>query len=325
MKTDALTKSKQMLEMLYFEEENKKHKIIEFLNTTANIEADYIMPFKSELIQNVLNKEGKGGVEIVVKHYISELNGANVIFNSSECKEVLASHNYIGINSTEYQSPYPVLELDIPEFDKYVIFSYYIFNCHFYDLQDTCTTYNISFFELCQAVHFPWDMISTNISIEFLETERLRQKPHADNSLNIEDPFSENVVSQDSMKEKKINSNNTPEISSFPEYIRCEKKIEVAKLCKELFAVDHSPKNYSIMFCLLTRRELIFVPDRKRTPIFRAWYNFINSTIPPNNNFTAINKYLDSSANGLRFEDENDTDYLQLEKVFNEKLDSVKL
>jgi hypothetical protein len=212
MKTDALTKSKQMLEMLYFEEENKKHKISEFLNTTPNIEADYIMPFKSELIQNVLNKEGKGGVEIVVKYYISELKGANVIFNSSESKAVLASHNYIGINSTEYQSPYPVLELDIPEFDKYVIVSYYIFNCHFYDIQDTCTTYNISFFELCKDVHFPWDMISTNISIEFLETERLRQKPHANNSLNIEDPFLENGVSEDSMKEKKTKSKDLYEI-----------------------------------------------------------------------------------------------------------------
>jgi hypothetical protein len=176
-----------------------------------------------------------------------------------------------------------------------------MFNCHFYNIQEVCKNNQIDFFELCRKVHFRWDMISTGITRIYNETSDL-----TDVTKNISD--------------------NTPVIPSFPEYIQSEKNNEVAELCKKLFSVGHSQKRYAIMFCLLSDKGLITVPDRKRNSYYKAWYLYINIPFPKNNNFYAINKYLfDRAVNGFMFENTSDLDYVQLETAFNKILKSKNI
>jgi F0F1-type ATP synthase delta subunit len=171
MKTDALNNSKHVLETLSLDDEEKRKVIEDFLKSEQDVESNFIEYFKEELDRNILRKESPEGVEIVVKHYINELLGANVIFD--ENKQILLDHNYIGKDSSEYAPPHFKDIIEISDIEKFIIITYYIFNCHFYDIQESCIKNQIDFFELCRKVHFRWDMISTGITQGFKETEDL--------------------------------------------------------------------------------------------------------------------------------------------------------
>jgi hypothetical protein len=117
----------------------------------------------------------------------------------------------------------------------------------------------------------------------------------------------------------------TQDNKQFFQYLIHDKPKELADICKMLFNNNNSPKEYAIMFCLLTQNDLLNIPDRKRTDYFKAWYNFIEKPFPDRNNFAAINKcFLEINETGFLF-DEYDYDYLKLKAVFEKTLNNKRI
>lgn len=112
--------------------------------------------------------------------------------------------------------------------------------------------------------------------------------------------------------------------SDFPNFLTNDKRKKLAEICKEIFAKNQSPKDYAIMFCLLTDEKFISIPERKKTRIYISWYNYIGDKIPKRKNFTAINKFiLDKAGNGFVFKDEYDPDFIHLKEILIQKLKDI--
>ncbi len=304
MKTESLENSIHILDYPDNEVEQSNNLIAELSDPKQDIENNFIEPFKKELDINVLNKESQDGIRIVLRHYINEFMRANVFFNKH--KQILYHNRYIGEKSSEYSSPPSWDSIKCSEFDKYVITSYYIFNCHFYDIQECCIKNQIDFFDLCRVVHFRWDLLSTSITLRYWETE-------------------DYILRKNRIEEEAIVIDDKKYIKPFPEYLEHEKQDKLAEICNNVFNKGHSPKEYAIMFCLLSDKGFITVPNRKRNNYYMAWYIFIHKQFPKRNNFYAINKFIfDKAANGLFFNDESDPDYLQLKSTFDNILKTNK-
>lgn len=114
-------------------------------------------------------------------------------------------------------------------------------------------------------------------------------------------------------------------IKLFSEYFAPEKREILSEICKMLFNSNNSPKEYAIMFSLLTQNDLLHIPDKKRVQYFKSWYVFIERTLPLRDNFEAINKhFIDVNAKGFVF-DESDLDYLKLEALFEKTLKDKRI
>jgi hypothetical protein len=131
---------------------------------------------------------------------------------------------------------------------------------------------------------------------------------------------------QDSMEKSNlltINKNrkkDKPE-KLFHEFLNHNKKENFAKVCKELFNANNSPKDYAIMLCLLSEEGIVTIPNRGRSSFFSAWYKYIDKILPKNKNFYAINKFIDDkSGNGFVFKDESDQDYCFIKNNLNKKI-----
>lgn len=111
-------------------------------------------------------------------------------------------------------------------------------------------------------------------------------------------------------------------IKNFPAHLIHKQPLKLAAVCKNLFNLHESPKDYAIMLCLLVEHKYTSIQDRKRSDFFRSWYSFINREIP--SNFEAENKYIDVTKDGTCFYNDNDVDYKGLKKFFNESLQELK-
>jgi hypothetical protein len=170
MNTKALENSIRIMDYQLLEDEEQKQNLIdEIFIPVEDIGINFLEPFKTELEMNLLNKESKDGIRIVLKHYIHEFWRAELFFDNH--KEILIQNNYVGENSSEYCVPQHWEDFKLSEFELYVIRSYYIFNCHFYYIQDWCTKYQIDFFDLCRELRFKWDMLSTTSAQSYIPSE----------------------------------------------------------------------------------------------------------------------------------------------------------
>ena len=194
MNTKVLENSIRIMDYQLLEDEEQKQNLMdEIFIPEKDIGINFLEPFKTELKMNLLNKESKDGIRIVLKHYINEFWRAELFFDNR--KEILFQNNYIGENSSEYSVPQHWEDFKLNEFELYVIRSYYIFNCHFFDIQDCCTKYQLDFFDLCRELHFKWDMLSTSYSQSYITSEEWHSNKDEQESLKIK-------------KTKKTNNNN---------------------------------------------------------------------------------------------------------------------
>lgn len=81
-------------------------------------------------------------------------------------------------------------------------------------------------------------------------------------------------------------------VKSFSGYINHDQPAGLAEICKKVFNRNNSPKEYAIMFVLLSSRRLILIARGRRKAFFEAWYDFIGKSYNPGTNFYAINKYI---------------------------------
>lgn len=290
METASLNKSVALMDFLMCEDEKQKQKLIRELSHAAQIVGKkYIDPFSQELNKNLLEKETNDSKRDILKHYIDEFSRAEFFFEKE--KNIFREKENILDDFDEYGIHQSLKNSQLSDFYIYVLVSYYIFNAHFYDIQNCCRKYKIDFFDICRELHFKWDLIDTKITLEYRQTE--------------------NHLLEKSKKFK---------IEPFPHYIK-KNSAEVSSLCKEIFNNNISPKEYAIMFCLLTDKGLIEIPNKSRKKYYIAWYNFIDVPLPKNENFYAINKYIvDKALNGLVFQDETDNDYVSLRATFEKAL-----
>jgi hypothetical protein len=85
------------------------------------------------------------------------------------------------------------------------------------------------------------------------------------------------------------------------------------KWLKDVFNKNQSPKEYAIMFCLLSQYNLIFVGDKKLNSLFRAWYDYIERDYPKS--YWPIYYFIDDrSSNGFLFKNSNDPLFGEFEK-----------
>lgn len=113
------------------------------------------------------------------------------------------------------------------------------------------------------------------------------------------------------------------EAKVFPQQLDHDNPDALAAICKKVFNVNQSPKEYAVMFCLLSQDGYITIRDRERKPLYESWYTFINKPFPKNGNFSTINKYIQVNAeNGFYFND-NDPDFHLLKEKFVQELNKL--
>ncbi len=302
MKTESLRNSIRILDFRSNLDEEYRQSLIEELSRPdQDIMTNFIEPFSTELNRNLLHKESQDGLKIVIRHYIDTF--LIVVPHITSTKNIILEKNEILNDISEYGVPLVLESSDLSDYYKYVILSYYIFDYHFYDIQTCCLKYNLDFFKFCREIHFSIELIDIAVTQHYMDTEVLI---HSKNDL-----------------EKKVENKK---IKPFPEYLLHEKRNELAEICKNVFNKGQSPKEYAIMFCLLSDKGFVTVPKNRRKNHYMAWYIFINKPFPKNNNFYSINKFIfEKGINGLFFKDECDPDLLQLESTFDKIIKTNKL
>ena len=117
-------------------------------------------------------------------------------------------------------------------------------------------------------------------------------------------------------------------MKTFPDYLilpsnnGCLKKDQekLAEICKNLFNANHSPKEYAVMLCLLSEKNLVSVPSKRRKDFFLSWYSFIDQPPPSNHNFSVINRFIADKGSSFIFKDEADGDFRNLKNIFFKSL-----
>lgn len=258
MKTIALENSARIMDYQLLENEEQKQNLInELLIPAQDIEEKFSEPFSKELNENLLEKESQDGIKIVIKHVISKFSRAELFFDNH--KNILYKNNYIGNGSSEYCFTHSKMDNNLNEFENYVIVSYFIFNCHFYDIQNCCIKYQIDFFDICRELHFKWDLISTGITKSFRETEDLM---HFNN--NSEENFTYSV------DQKKI--------KSLPELLLHENNYILAEKLKSEFNTEKG-KSIRLIIEVLKNKHILKIGIRQGTNIYKALKEYFGRDI----------------------------------------------
>ena len=258
MKTKALNNSVRIMDYQLLEDEEQKQNLInELFNPEQDVEKIFIEPFSQELNNNLLKKENQFGLSIVLKHYIHAFWRAELFFENH--KNILFENNYIGINSAEYSISDSLKDNKLNEFDHYLIVVYYIFNCHFYVIQDCCLKHQIDFFDLCRDLHFKWDLLSTGITLSYKETEDII---HYKNNLEEKTDY---LVEQKKIK-------------SFPELLLHDNNYLLAEMLKSEFNTEKG-KSIRFMIEVLKNKQILKLGNRQGTNIYRALKDYFRNDI----------------------------------------------
>lgn len=258
MKTKSLENSVRIMEYQSLEDEKQKQDLInELINPEQDFDINFIKPFRNELNKNLLNKESKDGIRIVIIHYTNEFLLPELFFE--EHKMILYDNNFIGENSSEYSPPPLYEDGKLSDFEKYIITSYYIFNCHFYDIQECCNKNQINFFDLCRDLHFKWDLISTGITLIYKEPKDLIQ-------------FKNNIA------EEVVDHNSQKRIKLFPEFLSHENKDILAKKIKNKFTIEKG-KGIRLLIETLKNKNILSIEYRENMIFYEALSNYFNRYI----------------------------------------------
>lgn len=125
---------------------------------------------------------------------------------------------------------------------------------------------------------------------------------------------------------KALPDSNTPETKpakSFHDWLKHDKRDELAEICKNIFNEYESPKHYAIMLCVLSSLRFVMIVRGQRKEFYKAWYTFIGKPFAPGSNFYAINKYIvEKPKDGFCFNGV-EKDFSDLAIRFEEALESI--
>lgn len=201
METKSLENSIRIIDFLSnLDEEYRQGLIEELSQPDLDIKKIFIEPFSTELNKNLMEKESYDGLKIVIRNYIDAFKRLVPFISMTqntipEQEEILDRLNEFGIHS--------ILEHhDLSNYSKYVILSYHIYNCHFFDIQTCCLKYNLDFFEFCRDIHFSYGLIDTSVTRDHRNTEYLIQT--GDSSQNLNEVMIEIRPDQDTTNTEKF-------------------------------------------------------------------------------------------------------------------------
>jgi hypothetical protein len=305
MKTKALKSSVRIMSYYLLEDEEQRQNLInELINPDLDVEKNYCGPFSKELNNNLLKKENPEGIRIVIKHYVHEFQFAELFYEDH--KNILFDNNYIGIKSLEYTIPQSSKESNLSDFENYVIKSYYIFNCHFFDIQKCCLLNQINFFDLCRELHFKWDLISTSVTLDYWETE---------NAIQVRNNISKNINNQSSETVQKIQ-----DFKSFPEFLLHGERDKLAEMLQSEFRIEKG-KSIALIILVLQNHGILNLGNRQRTNLFNALKSYFNRNIGSKQSIFDY-KFNESADKDDYKSFEKRIDYL-LEKISNKKETSL--
>ena len=210
-----------------------------------------------------------------------------------------ATCKYLSRFKTEHKTV--VVEF-LPVAERYVLYSKLLMSCFFKLLDGRCVNFGLDLMEIQKETNI---FIQRSRYVDGLINAGYCNKVQ---QLGIE----KNPV------QKPLSASSPPIIEGkpFPGYLLHPNPGLVAALCCKLFDTGHSPKDYAIMFCLLSQHGLIIIRERQRKFFFKAWYEFIGRGFSDKENFYAINKFIEVKPDCVCFKNDRDHDYHELEKKF---------
>ncbi len=112
-------------------------------------------------------------------------------------------------------------------------------------------------------------------------------------------------------------------VKSFTDWLEHDQPAKLAEICKKIFNQKQSPKEYAIMFVLLSKLGIIQIISGQRKSFLRAWYTFIGKPFKSSSSFNEITKYIDhKSISGYCFNGVTG-DYNLLSQKFQESLTKI--
>jgi len=132
------------------------------LGGTANINSDYIRPFRRELDRNMLVRRTPGEKKDLVIYYISELmRGQGRMHDFNEI-EVQIPDTFVDLHYKNRKSA-------LSNIEQYSLHRHYFYVLLFNEIQKCCFNYKIPFLTICRELWFPLQVIDTEISTGYEE------------------------------------------------------------------------------------------------------------------------------------------------------------
>jgi len=114
-------------------------------------------------------------------------------------------------------------------------------------------------------------------------------------------------------------------IKPFSEWLNHKNPEKLASICRYVFDVRHSPKDYAIMLCLLHQYGYINLDEKHRIDFYDSWFAYIGKSFPKNHNYYAINRYIDTYGGGFHMVDDDKPYYQNKQELFDWKLKTSRL
>ena len=132
------------------------------LGGTANINSDYIRPFRRELDRNMLVRRTPGEKKDLVIYYISELMRGQGRMHDFDEIEVQIPDTFVDLHYKNRKSA-------LSNIEQYSLHRHYFYVLLFNEIQKCCFNYKIPFLTICRELWFPLQVIDTEISAGYEE------------------------------------------------------------------------------------------------------------------------------------------------------------
>ena len=119
-------------------------------NTCTDIEKEYIIPFRKELHKNFVDNN-VNNIDLI-KFYISELRQLDYLFRNADQKLLFEE---------------PFTNNTLSERENNIVFSHYMFDSLFEQIQYCCLSYDVDFYFICNEVDFELDLICSGFSLVY--------------------------------------------------------------------------------------------------------------------------------------------------------------
>jgi len=304
-----------------------KELIDEILDPKIDLEENFLNPLIHEFEDNLLEIETISGKEALIRLYISKIYPLDQDFDFYD----YLFYDVYTVGEGENMRAYNCrdsAEIAISRKEIYVLSLCHLFNMFIGKIIEYCYIFHIDHANIYDDVvrqKTAFIVDSFNQMGDFyknFKTEPAAKYTSSQKYNHFKNPFF--------MNKRKQGSNNCfPERTkkTFSEFLPGNKikQENLAQICIDLFDKNHSPKDYAIMFCILSQDEKIDIPNKRRSEIFRAWYDFIDRPHPKNEKYTAINKYIgEKSAAGFEFSDIMDGDFRTLQDRYQKEINKSK-
>ena len=187
------------------------------LGGTANINSDYIRPFRRELDRNMLVRRTPGEKKDLVIYYISELMRGQGRMHDFDEMEVQIPDTFVDLHYKNSKSA-------LSNIEQYSLHRHYFYVLIFNEIQKCCFNYKIPFLTICRELWFPLQVIDAEISTGYeemstrdsrTEEQKLSTLQKLRSDLNARDFYKLKLVKElsDPAKEKLIwfiNNNELP-------------------------------------------------------------------------------------------------------------------